>query len=382
MSSFDAVLSSALDGANESLQREPSIASLVGGPAPSMPAAAITRPPAIQARGLSRLYGDFPALAGVDIDIPRGALCGLIGPNGAGKTTLLSILATLDEEFTGTIKVDGIDLRQQPDEARRRIGFVPDHASIYDALSVPEFLAFFASAAGIPKIRRQAAIDDVIRQCALEELLDRPAGGLSKGLTQRLCVARALLHKPAVLLLDEPASGLDPRARIELKELLKRLAKSGVTVFISSHILTELGDFCDYVVVLERGRVKAADRVDALFARAEGRQATATSTRRVVIEVVGDAEKAEGITKTLPTVKSVQRDGQLLALQVSPGAAVSAQLVRALVEGGVDVATVIPERQNLEALFLTITGKPARHGSATSSVDDASSPPAASEVLS
>jgi ABC-2 type transport system ATP-binding protein len=325
-----------------------------------LPAPTDPKSPAIAVRGVVRRYGDFAALGGVDIDVPRGALCGLIGPNGAGKTTLLSILATLDEDFDGDVVIDGVDVKRHPDEARRRIGFVPDHTAIYDALTVTEYLAFFAAAAGLPRERRAAAVDEVIGICDLGGLRMRPAGGLSKGLTQRLCVARALLHHPKVLLLDEPASGLDPRARIELKELLKRLAKDGVTVLISSHILTELGDFCDHVIVLEGGRVKAADRVDHLFARANGHGEGLVPRRRLLVEIVGDAEHAAQIAGTLPLVFDVQRDGQVLAVSIAVGARESAGLVRALVQGGVDVASVVPERQNLEALFLSITASPSR----------------------
>ncbi len=327
--------------------------------APGSPPAAVTMPtrPAIAVRGLVRRYGTFEALAGIDLQVPRGALCGLIGPNGAGKTTLLSILATLDDDFDGDVVIDDVDVKRHPGQARRRIGFVPDHTSIYDALTVREYLEFFAAAAGLAPRARAAAVDDVISRCSLGELGSRPAGGLSKGMTQRLCVARALLHQPQVLLLDEPASGLDPRARIELKELLKRLAKGGVTVLISSHILTELGDFCDHVIVLERGRVTAADRVDQLFARHAGHAAGQSSRRRLVVEVVGDAAAARNIALTHPAVFDVQHDGQMLALTVAAGAVSAAQLVRALVEGGVDVASVVPERQNLEALFLSITSQ-------------------------
>jgi ABC-2 type transport system ATP-binding protein len=309
---------------------------------------------AIAVRGVVRRYGAFEALAGVDITVPRGALCGLIGPNGAGKTTLLSILATLDEDFEGDVVIDGVDLKRDPASARRRIGFVPDHTAIYDALTVTEYLEFFAAAAGLPKDRRSPAVHAALTTCGLTELKDRPAGGLSKGLTQRLCVARALLHGPRVLLLDEPASGLDPRARIDLKELLKRLAKDGVTVLISSHILTELGDFCDHVIVLERGRVKAADRVENLFAQATASLAGATS-RRVVVEIVGDAARACALVEAMPQVFDVHHDGQMLSITMASGAENTASMTRVLIEGGVDVASVVPERQNLEALFLTLT---------------------------
>ncbi len=315
--------------------------------------ATTTTTPAVSVQGLVRRYGSFVALKGIDLVIPRGAICGLIGPNGAGKTTLLSILATLDEDFEGAVFIDGLDLRTQTGLVRRRIGFVPDHTAIYDALSIPEYLGFFAAAAAVPVDRRAAAVADVIARCGLQSILDRPAGGLSKGLTQRLCVARALLHRPALLLLDEPASGLDPRARIELKELLKRLAKDGVTILISSHILTELGDFCDHVVVLERGEVKAADRVDALFARAQAH--TGAARRRLTLEIVGDAVAAEAICKTSAAVFDIQRDGQLVSVTITATPAANAALIRALVDGGVDVAAAVPERLNLEALFLTIT---------------------------
>ena len=201
---------------------------------------------------------------------------------------------------------------------------------------------------------RQQAIDDVITRCGLETLRARPAGGLSKGMTQRLCVARALLHSPSVLLLDEPASGLDPRARIELKELLKKLAKEGVTVLISSHILTELGDFCDHVVILERGLIKAADRVDALFAAAHGRIENALQ-RRLTVEVVGDMSQAKEAALSCPHVTACHTDGQLLALTITSSSAASAALVHTLVSAGIGVAAVVPERLNLEALFLTMT---------------------------
>ena len=314
----------------------------------------VTTSPAIVLRGVTRRYGDFEALKGLNLEIPRGALCGLIGPNGAGKTTLLSILATIDEDFGGEVIIDGLDLRRNTGEVRKRIGFVPDHTAIYDALTVPEFLEFFAAAAGIPRDKRAAVIANVVVRCGLEVLLDRPAGGLSKGLTQRLCVARALLHSPSVLLLDEPASGLDPRARIELKELLKRLAKEGVTVLVSSHILTELGDFCDHVVVLEKGMVKAADRIDALFAAANGRPGQ-SARRRLTLEIVGDAAAAESIARTSPAVFDFHRDGQLVSVTITATPAASASLIKALIDGGVGVAAAMPERLNLEALFLTIT---------------------------
>ncbi len=312
---------------------------------------------ALEVQAVSRSYEGTRALDGVSFSLPAGALCGLVGPNGAGKTTLMSILATLDEDFAGEARVAGASVREAPLEVRKRLGFVPDHAPLYDALSVRELLAFFAAASGLPRAARRRALDDVVGLCGLAAIVDRPAAGLSRGQTQRVCVARALLHDPAVLLLDEPASGLDPRARIELKELLKKLGARGKTVLVSSHILSELGDFCDSVVVLERGRVAAAGRIDDLLRALGGGN---EMPRRVLVEVDGDAGAAADAVRAVAGVVDVFADGQMLACTVEGPPAVQARMARALVDAGVGVVQLVPEKINLEALFLTVTGRPAR----------------------
>jgi ABC-2 type transport system ATP-binding protein len=306
---------------------------------------------ALSCTQLERSYGGTRALDGVSFSLEPGALCALIGPNGAGKTTLLSILATLDEDFAGDASVAGASVRKEPLEARRKLGFVPDHAPLYDALDVHEMLHVFASAAAVPRGKRKRAVDDVVDLCGLEPILRRPAAGLSKGQAQRVCVARALLHDPDVLLLDEPASGLDPRARIDLKELLKKLGARKKTVLVSSHILTELGDFCDHVVILERGRVAASGRIEELTANAGGAQAP----RRVLVEVEGDAPTAERVLRAFPEVKEVFVDGQILGCVVEGPRALHARMVRALGDAGLGVLQLVPEKANLEALFLTVT---------------------------
>ena len=308
--------------------------------------------PGVVVSGLRRSYSGTHALDGVDFALPRGALCGLIGPNGAGKTTLLSILATLDEDFAGDAVIAGYSVRTHPLEVRRRLGFVPDHAPLYDALTVVELLRFFASASGLPKPSRARAVDDVIELCGLDAIATKAAAGLSKGQTQRVCVARALLHDPDVLLLDEPASGLDPRARIELKELLKKLGARNKTVLVSSHILTELGDFCDSVVVLEGGKVVAAGRIDELT-RSLG--SGADMPRRVLVEIEGDAKLAEQLLLATGCVRDISVDGNVLACVVEGPRSVQAKLARALVVSGIGVVQLVPEKINLEALFLTVT---------------------------
>jgi ABC-2 type transport system ATP-binding protein len=309
--------------------------------------------PAIKVAGLARSYGSLRALDDVSFSIPKGSLCGLIGPNGAGKTTLLSILATLDDDFYGDAFIAGRDVRDDALGARRAMGFVPDYACIQDSLTVREYLRFFAGAMKLPVDEREAAVDDALKLSGLTVVDERPADGLSKGMTQRLNVARALLHDPDVLILDEPASGLDPRARIELKQLLKGLKARGKTVLISSHILTELGDFCDTIIVLERGKVVASGALSDLWTRLSDEGGYVP--RRVVIEVERAADRAEAILERRRGVLEVSREGCVLACLVQGPRRVNADLVRALVEAGIDVVRAVPERENLEALFLTVT---------------------------
>lgn len=310
--------------------------------------------PALELKNVVRRYGAMRALDGVSFSIPKGALCGLIGPNGAGKTTLLSILATLDDTFEGEARICGESVRKRPLEARRLMGFVPDHARIYEGYTVEEMLQFFAHAEGIPKAKRAAAVDDALGLSGLLRMRTRPASGLSKGMTQRLCVARALLHDPEVLLLDEPASGLDPRARIELKQLLKALQRRKKTVFISSHILTELGDFCDTVVVIEKGKIVASGAIADLWGQMNAVNA-AEGPRRVTLEVTDRGAEAAALVEAMAPVLEVHADGNVLSLLLDGSVDAVPRLIRTLVLNDFDLHQASPEKRNLEALFLTVT---------------------------
>ncbi len=309
-------------------------------------------PAAIRTRSLVKRYGDVRALDGLSVDIPVAALCGLVGKNGAGKTTLLSILATLDEDYEGDVQVLGAELAHDIDHVRQMIGFVPDHLALYDALSVQETMAFFAAASGVPKHLRKRAIEDVVELCGLADIFTRSSAGLSKGQTQRICVARALLHQPKVLLLDEPASGLDPRARIELKELLKKLAQRGTTVIVSSHILTELGDFCDHVVIMDAGKVVRAGPLAELSAQAHGGQ---RHLHRLLIELDRPARDAESLLRGISCVREVFVDGTLASCVVDGPRAVHATIARTLMQADFGILQMAVEKQNLEALFLSVT---------------------------
>ncbi|MBI5546917.1 MAG: ABC transporter ATP-binding protein, partial [Deltaproteobacteria bacterium] len=212
----------------------------------------------LEVQGLTRLFGDLVAVDGVSFKIEKGSIFGFIGPNGAGKTTTMRIVATLDLPSTGDALVEGYSVSDHPDKVRPLLGFMPDRYGTYDDTTVGEFLDFFARAYGLKGAARTRRVEAVMEFSGLGPLRDRLTTSLSKGMQQRVAMGRALLNDPHLLVLDEPADGLDPRARIELRELLKALAAQGKAILISSHILTELSELCDACAIIERGRLLAA----------------------------------------------------------------------------------------------------------------------------
>ncbi|HLX60631.1 MAG TPA: ABC transporter ATP-binding protein [Planctomycetota bacterium] len=215
----------------------------------------------IEVRGFTKRYEQFMAVDHLDLKIEKGDVFGFIGPNGAGKTTTIRFLATLLKPTSGSARINGYDVNRQVDDVKRSIGFMPDAFGMYDGMKVWEFLDFFATAYGLVRSKRRALIDDVLTLVDLNSKRDTLVNGLSKGMQQRLCLAKTLVHDPPVLILDEPASGLDPRARVEMKALLKELQKMGKTILVSSHILPELADFCNKIGIIERGKLLAAGPV-------------------------------------------------------------------------------------------------------------------------
>jgi ABC-2 type transport system ATP-binding protein len=239
----------------------------------------------IVCRHLSKSYGDFHALENLSLEIDKGDTFGFIGPNGAGKTTTIRILSTLLEPTEGEATVAGYSVVERPDEIRRVLGYMPDKFGVYDGMKVWEYLDFFAGAFRLPRTSRPQLIDDVLELTDLGHKREFFVEALSTGMRQRLCLAKTLLHDPQVLILDEPASGLDPRARIEMRELLKELTRMGKTIMISSHILPELSDFCNRVGILEAGKLLAAGKVDDIMG-------TLQSERRITVRLLRNAEKA------------------------------------------------------------------------------------------
>lgn len=245
---------------------EPGAEIPIAEPSPFVPTPGEAGYPAIRVRHLWHRFGTSDVVRDVTFDVGQGEIFGFIGPNGAGKTTTIRVMATLLEPMAGRVEIDGIDVTIDPEEVRRRIGYMPDHAGVYERITVREYLEFFADAFRVPSL---GVVDAVLELTDLVKIQDKIVANMSKGMKQRLQLGRILLHDPKVLILDEPASDLDPRARIEIRDLLLELKSLGKTIFLSSHILTELSDVCTSIGILERGRLVVAGPIGEISARLE-----------------------------------------------------------------------------------------------------------------
>jgi ABC-2 type transport system ATP-binding protein len=297
-----------------------------GGAAVALAVAEPAAEPAISIDHLSKRYGDLFAVRDLTMQIPRGSVFGLIGPNGAGKTTTFSVLATLLRPTSGSVTVAGFNPARQARDVRRRLGYMPDAMGVYDGLRVVEYLEFFAASYNVPRARWRATLDTLLELVDLGTKRDAMVNSLSRGMKQRLSLARALVHDPEVLVLDEPASGLDPRARVELRNLLVELRAMGKTIVISSHILAELTEMCTAVGIMEKGRLLASGTP------AEIRDRLGTG-RQIRVRL------AEGEDRTV----TVADDAEQLAL------------LRSLIAEGEAVLEFTEVGHGLEDLFMSIT---------------------------
>jgi ABC-2 type transport system ATP-binding protein len=306
----------------------------------------------VRTDGLVKRYDGTLAVAGVDLSVQQGEIFGLVGPNGAGKTTTLRILATLLEPSAGTAEIAGMSVTRNPDQVRRVLGFMPDAFGVYDDMKVWEYLDFFARCYGIAPAARRRVISDLLELVDLAGKRNDYVATLSRGMQQRLCLAHALVHDPQVLLLDEPASGLDPRARVELRELLRELRSMGKTILISSHILPELEELCTSVAIVDRGQVLAQGRVAEIEKRL---RFGAVLRVRVLLE--GDAlEAARDRFSTDPDVASaVLLDDGTIELGFRGDDAASARLLAESVSSGMPIVSFARAASDLEELFLQVT---------------------------
>jgi ABC-2 type transport system ATP-binding protein len=304
--------------------------------------------PQIELRNLHRVFSDTHAVNNVSFEVHAGEVFGYIGPNGAGKTTSMRILATLDEPTAGDALVDGFSVIDDPDRVRRRLGFMPDYFGTYQNVNVHEYLDFFARAYGLRGAERTRAVSHVMDFTNLDTLAHKPIDALSKGMKQRLCLGRTIIHDPSVLVLDEPAAGLDPRARIELREMIARLAEAGKAILISSHILTELAEICHRVGIIEQGRLLAVGSVEDICARAH-------DFGVVRVRVLEGVERLKEWLTAHEHLADLRRDGNLLTFTHFGDRQSEAALLRAIINAGFVVVEYGARHQSLEDVFLRVT---------------------------
>lgn len=304
----------------------------------------------IEIKGLTKKYGSFIALDNLTLTINEGVVFGFVGANGAGKSTTFSILATLLSPTSGDAFVNGKSVVTEPREVRKYIGYMPDFFGVYDQLKTEEYLDFYGASYGIPAKEREVLITQLLELVNLSEKRHDYVDLLSRGMKQRLCLARCLIHDPKVLILDEPASGLDPRARVEMREILKRLKMMGKTILISSHILPELAEMCDEIGVLDNGKLIAHGNVADI-------QATLQGDKRLHVKVVGDIEKARTFFEEDPFVSSITLEDEKHTISFTYRGTVEEQveLLKKALLANISVYSIVEEEKDLEDVFMEIT---------------------------
>lgn len=302
----------------------------------------------IEVRGLTKRFGTLTAVNDISFTVDRGDAFGFIGPNGAGKTTTIRMLATTLKPDSGTVTINGHDIAQDPAAVRACVGYMPDFFGVYDDMKVREYLDFFGAAYRVPWQKRPGLIGDVLELTDLSDKRDEYVDALSRGMKQRLCLAKTLIHDPDVLLLDEPASGLDPRARIEIRQLLQQLCKMDKTVFISSHILRELADLCNKIGIIEQGRLVMAGSVEEISAQLAGGKA-------LIIRTTNRLQEACDFLAGRPEIATVEivEDAIEAIYQGEPDQ--QHRLLSALVEAGFQVESFAEQEASLETLYMQLT---------------------------
>lgn len=305
---------------------------------------------AVEIKELTKIYGSNCALRNFSLNIETGRVYGLIGPNGAGKTTAMSIMATLLSLDGGSVSVAGYDVASEPASVRRVIGYMPDFFGVYDGLKATEYLEFYAAAYRIPSSQRTRLTRDLLELVNLSEKADCYVDLLSRGMKQRLALARCLVHDPAVLILDEPASGLDPRARAEMKEVIRQLKRMNKTVLISSHILPELAEMCDNITILEQGRLVANGTVEEITAARQG-------IRILKVDVSQKLPELLEFLNGRPGIVNVDGDPGWARVSFSGDKVDQGTLLREIMEGGWAVLEFAELKGNLEDAFMAVTGE-------------------------
>jgi ABC-2 type transport system ATP-binding protein len=302
----------------------------------------------IELKNFGKQYGDFTAVEDLNLKIEAGEMFGFIGPNGAGKSTTIRFLATLLRATTGEGIVNGHSVTRDPIAVRRSVGYMPDNFGVYDGMKVWEFLDFFAVAYQVPRARRKAVLSDVLELLDLTHKRDDFVNGLSRGMKQRLCLAKTLVHDPPVLILDEPSSGLDPRARLEVKALLKELRKMGKTILISSHILTELADCCTSIGIIERGQLLLQGPIEKVYRQIQ-------RNRHLEVRFNGNPEAGLSLIRSDPKVREVIMDTRSATVELAGDDADVQRLLRQLVAADCGLVSFADKEPTLEDVFMMVT---------------------------
>lgn len=303
----------------------------------------------LEIKELRKKYGNFQALDGLNLEIQSGELFGFVGPNGAGKTTTLKIAAGLLAPDSGTISIDGKDVLRDYRILKERIGYVPDFFGVYDNLKVSEYMEFFASCYGLEGLQARKRCTLLLEQVKLEDKADFFVDGLSRGMKQRLCLARALIHDPDLIILDEPASGLDPRTRVEYTAMLKDLREQGKTLIVSSHILSELSQLCTSIGIIEQGKIVLQGSMEQIFERVN-------SSNPLLIAVFSNQEKALAILKSHPCVQTISVKADEIKVGFIGDRQDEAMLLQQMIDADVMISGFMREKGSLETIFMQITG--------------------------
>lgn len=302
----------------------------------------------LEIKGLIKTYNKYRALDGLDMTVGDGALYGFVGPNGAGKTTTIKIMTGLLQADGGSVMIDGVDAIASPDKLKSRIGYVPDFFGVYDNLKVSEYMEFFSACYGISGLKARNRYMMLLEQVGLEDKVQYYVDGLSRGMKQRLCLARALIHDPLLLIMDEPTSGLDPRTRFEFKEIIKELCEQGKTIIISSHVLSELSELCTDIGIIEQGKMILSGSMDSILSRVN-------ASNPLVISVIGSMEIALGILKSHPCVQTISVKEEDIMVGFIGDKQDEAMLLQQLVDADVMVCGFMREQGSLESIFMQIT---------------------------
>jgi ABC-2 type transport system ATP-binding protein len=307
----------------------------------------------IETRDLVKRYGKLTAVNQLSLQVPRGAIYGFVGPNGAGKTSTMRILTTLMLPSSGQAYVCGYEVTKDPRAVRRAIGYMPDFFGVYDDMKVWEYLDFFAACYDIPEKDRPGLINDLLELVDLAHRRDDMVDKLSRGMKQRLCLARTLAHDPQVLVLDEPASGLDPRARVEIRELLVELAKMGKTIFFSSHILADVAEICTHIGIIEAGQIVAQGKMDEM-------QRQLMPHREVVISLMDRVDEAKQALGSIPAVANIadlpdEQNRKRIRVDFSGEDSAMSEMLQVLASKGIPVINFTEQEHDLETVFMRVT---------------------------